>query len=89
MRKDFLLLYILSLLLHIEKITFPCLKLDYFFKWHVSSKFFLRTLGFARKIILLNAQDFDFHDFSAMPSLVLFHGDSKIERGLIFFKAWS
>ena len=37
--------------------------------------------------MLLNARDVDFHDFSMISSLILFHGDIKIERGLIFFKA--
>ena len=31
--------------------------------------------------------DFDFHDFFEISSLVLFHGDSKIGRGLISFSS--
>ena len=37
--------------------------------------------------MLITARDFDFCGFSATSSLVLFHDESVIERGLIFFKA--
>ena len=51
-------------------------------------KFSPRTIGFARIFMLIIAQDFDLHDFSAISSLALLHSDSKIEMGLIFLKAW-
>ena len=64
----------------LEKITFPYLKLDYYFQWYVYSKFSPRTLSFAR-IMQTAARDFDLHDFSAIPSLMLFHGAAKL-RGV-------